>query len=424
MAERARVELPPGPFDATVVVPGDKSLSHRALMLAAMAEGRSHVGGLPDGADVRSTRDVLAALGAAMVGDDVVGPGFHGWSEPTTPLDCGNSGTTMRLMMGALAGAPFTSTLVGDASLSRRPMQRVVEPLRSLGARITLAAAGTAPVHVEGRSLHGGDVTLDIPSAQVRTAVAFAALHARGATTIDSPGGFRDHTEHWLVSLGRAERIGPTRLVVFPGAVPPLELSVPGDPSSAAFLWAAAAIRPGARITTPEISLNHGRLGFLRLLEAMGADLRVDVTGQVLGDPVGTVTVAHAPLRGVTVEGPLVAAAIDELPLLAVVAAAADGVTWVKDAAELMVKESNRLEGATRLARLAGAPAHVVGNGFVVGDGPSDPSDHLDAEGDHRLAMSAAIAALVRTEPVEISSFEACAVSWPGFRAALEGLWS
>ena len=421
------VDLPGGPFAATVAVPGDKSLSHRALILAAIASGTSSLPGLGGGEDVRSTAAVLGRLGVDVDLDDgtVASGGIGAWEQPGDALDCGNSGTTMRLMAGAAAASPIELTLVGDGSLMQRPMGRLVAPLGALGARVTVGEDGRPPVTVRGGPLHGANVAIPIASAQVRTAVALAALGAVGPTTITSPLGFRDHTERWLVSLGRAERPDEATLRVLPGPVPPLEVTIPGDPSSAAYLWAAAAVRPKAMVTTPDVSLNPGRLGFLAVLTEMGANVAVERTGDVLGDPRGTVTVrGPSALRGVAIGGATVAAAIDELPLVAVVAAVADGPTTVSGAVELRVKESDRLDAAVRLARLAGGRARATADGFVVGEGEAEDTDLIDANGDHRVAMSAAVAAVARLGSVSITGFDAVRVSWPGFATALEELWS
>ncbi len=425
MSEPRSFQARTEPFDREVVPPGDKSLAHRALILAAMAEGTSLVSNQPSGADVLSTRAATMAFGVEHSGERVISPGIGGWSAPQTALNCGNSGTTMRLLAGAIAGSAIAASLVGDPSLMRRPMSRLVEPLAALGANISVSHLGTAPIKVTGAQLEGAEVAVPMASAQVRTAVALAALTAHGATTIDSPPGFRDHTERWLahLDLGRIE--SETRFVVTPGPVPPFEITLPADPSSAAFLWAAAAVLAGSRIVTPNVSLNPGRTGFLEVLEAMGARVTLELGDPVLGDPVGTVTVEGAGLNGIDVSGGLTVRSLDELPLLAVVAAAADGRTTVADAGELRVKESDRIASSVELARLAGAEAFEQPDGFVV-DPIRSPlgAGILDADGDHRVAMAAAIAALVRGAPVSVSGFVAADVSWPGFGGVLEGLWS
>jgi len=415
-----------GPFTATVTVPGDKSLGHRGLILAAIAEGASRISGISDGLDNAATSTVLRSLGVDHTGDHVYSPGRAHWSRPPRALDCANSGTTMRLMAGALASGPVAAVLIGDESLSRRPMGRLLEPLRALGAEITVAEGGTPPVHVTGRSLQGRDVWVPQASAQVRTAVALAALDATGATTIDSPPGFRDHTERWLTDLGRGSYESNTRFRVEPGPIPPLVMEIPGDPSSAAFLWAAAAVVPGSTVTTPRVSANSGRLGFLDVLEAMGAEVQIEPEPDVLGDPTGTITVRAKPLTGIEITGALTVRALDELPLVAVVAAAASGPTVVADAHELRHKESDRIDAAARLARLAGAGAETRADGFVVTPGRTgaDTPDTIDAGSDHRVAMAAAVAALAAPKPVTVTGYEAAAVSWPRFADALEALWS
>lgn len=304
-------------------------------------------------------------------------------------------------------------------------MGRLIKPLTALGADISVAEGGTAPIKVTGTRLEGARVSVPMASAQVRTAVALAAINAHGATTIDSPPGFRDHTERWLAHLGLGRVESETTFVVTPGPVPAFEITLPGDPSSAAFLWAAAAVLPGSRIVTPNVSLNPGRTGFLEILQAMGVGVTLEPGDPVLGDPVGTITVEGARLIGIDVSGDLTVRSLDELPLLAVVAAAAEGRTTVTDAGELRVKESNRIASSVRLARLAGAEASDHADGFTV-DPIRAPLGEglLDADGDHRVAMAGAVAALVRGAPVSVAGFEAADVSWPGFGEVLEGMWS
>ena len=305
-------------------------------------------------------------------------------------------------------------------------MARLVDPLGELDAKVSVAQSGTAPIEVTGAPLRGGDVSLPVASAQVRTAVALAALSAVGATEIDSPPGFRDHTERWLAYLGLGESITPTRFRVLPGAVAPLNVTVPSDTSSAALMWAAAAVSPGSRIVTPNVSLNPGRTGFLEILRQMGCEVTVSSGEPVMGDPVGTVTVEAEGLQGIEVGGDLAVQALDELPLLAVVAAAATGPTAVSNAAELRVKESDRIASSVALAELAGAKAEASADGFAVEPtvGATTDAATIDARGDHRVAMAAAIASLVRGTKIGVSGFRAADVSWPGFGDVVEGLWS
>ncbi len=412
-----------GTLLASVQVPGDKSLSHRALLFAAIAEGDSLVTGLGPGQDVQATIAAIQSLGVKVDGPQIRSPGARGWTEPADPVDCGNSGTTMRLLAGVLSTSIVRATLVGDVSLSKRPMTRLVAPLRALGGHISTSDEGFAPLTVGGvADTHGAEVSIDIASAQVRSSFELAALQVPSASVIDSPVGFRDHTERWLLASGRGEWLTDTAFRVDPGAIPPARYDVPGDPSSAAYLWALAATRPGSEVLTPNISLNPGRLGFLQILEEMGAGVEAVVTGSIGGDPVGDVKVTGGPLTAVDVGGDLVASALDELPLLAVVAAFAEGITTVSGAEELRVKESDRIASTTAMLRaLSGGiePSHdgfeVVGTGFLSG-GTVDP------EGDHRIAMSAAIAGLRADGPVQILGAECAAVSWPDFYETLEAL--
>lgn len=417
-----RVVAPPdGPFATGVRVPGDKSLSHRALILAAMAEGESRISGLAPGADVGATLRAVRAFGVSADRHRVSG---RRWQEPGGPVDCGNSGTTIRLLAGAAAGPAFRSTLIGDESLTSRPMSRLVAPLAALGAHIETAESGGPPVTTGGGGLAGTDVTIDLPSAQVRSAFQLAALQAQGPSTITGPAGFRDHTERWLESFGLGERLEGTTFRIDPGQVPAIDYDLPGDPSSAAYLWASAAISEGAQIVTPDVSLNPGRLGFLTILKKMGATVHGEVTGTIHGDPVGVVSVTGSGLQGVEVSGATAAAAIDELPLVAVLGAYAEGITTVRDAGELKVKESDRIASTVAMIRSLGGGAEPARDGFsVVGTGFLDEGT-VEAAGDHRIAMAAGVAATGATGPVTIDGASVAAVSWPTFYDTLEAVWS
>lgn len=420
------LRLPERTFHATIAVPGDKSLSHRALILAAMAQGASRVEGAGPGADIASTRSVLQELGVTIDGESVSSPGVQGWTEPARVLDCGNSGTTLRLMAGALAGRPFGSVLTGDASLRRRPMRRLVDPLAALGAEVVVTEPdGSPPVRIGATPLlHGAVTSVGLASAQVRSAFELAALQAEGPSEIDSPPGYRDHTERMLEAMGLGKPVTATRFQILPGDVPAGEYSVPGDPSSAAFLWALAAARRGSEVTTPEISLNPGRIGFLQILEAFGAEIHAEVTGALQGDPVGTVAVRGRGLFAVDVSGGLATAALDELPLVGVLGALAEGITVVRDAAELSAKESDRIASTVALIRSLGGGAEATGDGFaVVGTGFLEPG-RVDSMGDHRIAMAAAVAAARVDGAVEIGDADCVAVSWPQYFDVVEALWS
>lgn len=415
---------PAGPFSANIAVPGDKSLSHRALVFAAMAQGDSLVVGRGTGADVRTTEAALQQLGVDIVGMQIRSPGIDAWEGDDPVIDCANSGTTMRMMAGVLSTASIRATLVGDASLSRRPMERLVGPLRALGGEIS-TADGTAPLTVGGAgTVSAAEVEIPMASAQIRTAFELGALAADAPSTIDSPPGFRDHTERWLSAVGLGEWVSTTAFRILPGSIPPARYEVPGDPSSAAFLWATAAIHPDSAVTTPQISLNPGRLGFLQILEGMGAQIDAEVTGHTGGDPVGDVTVSARPLHGTEVTGDLVAAALDELPLVAVLGAYAEGITTVRDATELRAKESDRIASMVELITGLGGGIEdradgfeVVGTGFLQGG-------VVDTHGDHRIAMAAAVAATRADGDVIIRDAEVASVSWPDFYSTMEALWS
>lgn len=415
---------PAAALRGSVRVPGCKGISHRALLLAAIADGTSEIRGLADGADVRSTRGALEALDLTVsdiaTGVRVVGRGFDMLSEPDDPIDCGNSGTTMRMLAGMLAGRPMDAVLVGDTSLTRRPMGRVVEPLRVLGARIE-TVDGHAPLTVNGGVLVGAEVDLPVSSGQVKSAVLLAGLQASGTTTVREPAPSRDHTERMLAALGAPiQRLDPcTVRVGTVGALDRFEVDVPGDASSAAFLVVAAAILPGSEVTVLDVNLNPGRTAYLGILREMGADIEVIDRGERLGEPVGDVTVRSAPLHGVRIvsdEG-----IVDELPILAVAGAAAEGQTEIVGAAELRVKESDRIETTVAMLRAFGITVEATDDGLVV-EGGAFAAASVDSAGDHRIAMCAAIAALRADGESTIHGWEAVDVSYPGFAADLAAL--
>jgi len=422
---KRNIEAAKGSFQAGVSVPGDKSLSHRALILSAMANGVSEVVNAGPGADVGATRRAIEMLGARIEGTRISSPGVTGWTKPRRDIECGNSGTTMRLLAGALAGRPFASRLTGDGSLESRPMARLRGPLEALGASLDLSDGGTAPLSIgKVGGLIGTDVSIDVASAQVRTSFILAALQAEGESSIDSPPGYRDHTERWLAALGLGVREEGERFRVTPGAVPAGRWSIPGDPSSAAFLWAAAAARRGSSVTTADVSLNPGRIGFLQVLDEMGAVVDADVTDNVGGEPIGVVTVTGHGLFGTEVAGAVAVAALDELPLVAVLAGLAEGVTRVKDAAEMRAKESDRIRSTVAMIRALSGAADETPDGFeIVGTGWFEPGV-VASHGDHRIAMAAAVAATGCTGAITIDGAEAADVSWPGFYEVLESTWS
>lgn len=422
MEDTRTVEPAGGVFRTGVQIPGDKSLSHRALIFASLAEDDSEITGLAPGRDVAATEAALGRLGVQRTGDRF--SPVDRLMDPSGPIDCANSGTTIRLLSGSLAAAPFRITLTGDASLRSRPMARLVAPLGALGLELDTQPDGTAPVTTGHAVLRGADVSIDVASAQVRSAFELAAIQADGRSTIDSPAGYRDHTERWLETFGLGASGDGTKMEIFPGRIPGARYDVPGDPSSAAYLWASAALVEGAHVVTPGISLNPGRLGFLTILERMGAKVHGEVTGSIHGDVIGTVAITGHALQAVEVFGDTVAAAIDELPLVAVLAAYAEGITIVREAAELRGKESDRITSTTEMIRALGGGAEATEDGFaVIGTGFLN-GGIINASGDHRIAMTAAVAATAADGPVTILGASAANVSWPSFYETLEAVWS
>ncbi len=421
-----RIE-PTNRLRGTVQVPGDKSISHRALLFGALAEGRTTVIGLSGGEDVRSTRRCLEAMGVKVQDDGdrvhVEGVGLHGLRDPKAPLDCGNSGTTMRSLMGVLAAQNFETVLVGDESLSNRPMKRVAEPLRRMGARIEMREGTFAPIRISGSRLSPIEYELPVASAQVKTAVLLAGLYADGKTTVGGRTDSRDHTERGFKHFGVGVAREGVNLSVTGGQ--PLKaksIIVPGDTSSAAFWLAAGALVSGAKVTVPNVLLNPTRTGFLRALDAMGAKISIDCTGES-PEPVGDVTIeGGAPLKAIYVEESDVPSLIDEIPMLAVLAAYAEGTTTIRGAEELRVKETDRIEAvATNLRRL-GVEVETYPDGLAVTGPRLLSGGAIDSFGDHRIAMAFAVGALGATGPIEIEGEGAVAISYPSFFATLEGL--
>ena len=412
----------PRPLRGTLRVPGDKGISQRALLFAAMAVGESRVTGLSGGDDVRRTRRALESLGVevAVDGDTgavtVAGRGIESFAEPGDVVDCGNSGTSIRLLVGLLSGRPFLTVLTGDASLVTRPMRRVVEPLRAMGAHIDGRADGAlAPLAVRGGGLTGTAHTLAVASAQVKTAIVLAGLQADGVTTVTEPAPSRDHTERMLAALGAPiTRLDERAVQVTRGAPGPFALHVPGDPSSAAFWAVAAAITPGSELTIEGVNLNPTRIAFVDVLARMGAAVAIEHTGDELGEPVGSLHVRHGALRSTTIEGAEIPWLIDELPVLAVAAAFAEGVTEIRDAAELRVKESDRIVTVAGMLGAMGIGVETSGDGLSVRGGRPTPA-RFESHGDHRIAMSAAVAANAVEGESTIVDWRSTATSYPEF---------
>ena len=403
-----------------VRVPGDKSVSHRSLMLAALAEGRSHVRGFLEGEDTRATAAVLAQLGVRIEtpadGERLIhGVGLHGLRGTSAALDCGNAGTGMRLLAGLLAGQAFDSTLVGDESLSKRPMRRVTDPLARMGARID-SQDGLPPLHIHGgNALQGIEYTLPVASAQVKSALLLAGLYAQGETEVIEPHPTRDYTERMLAAFGWPIDFSPGRARLSGGhRLKATDVDVPADFSSAAFFLVAASVVPGSELHLQAVGLNPRRTGLLQALRLMGADIRIENERESGGEPVGDIVVRHAPLHGVELPEALVPDMIDEFPALFVAAAVAQGSTVIRGAAELRVKESDRLASMATGLRALGIQVDETPDGATIVGGTLNGGS-IDSHGDHRIAMSFAIAGLVAREPVHIADCRNVATSFPGF---------
>lgn len=410
----------------SVRVPGDKSVSHRALMLGALAEGTSHIRGFLEGEDTRATAAVFQQLGVRIdtpaEGERVVhGVGLHGLRGTAQLLDCGNAGTGMRLLAGLLAGQAFDSTLVGDESLSKRPMRRVTDPLARMGAKID-TQEGLPPLRIHGgQALQGISYTLPVASAQVKSALLLAGLYATGETEVIEPHPTRDYTERMLAAFGWPIDFAPGRARISGGhALRATDVDVPADFSSAAFFLVAGSIVPGSELHLPFVGLNPRRTGLLQALRLMGADIRVENERTSGGEPVGDLVVRHAPLHGIELPEALVPDMIDEFPALFVAATAAQGKTVVRGAAELRVKESDRLAAMATGLRALGASVDEVPDGATI-EGGALHGGVIDSHGDHRIAMSFAAAGLIAEGPVRIGDCANVATSFPGFLELANG---
>jgi 3-phosphoshikimate 1-carboxyvinyltransferase len=419
---------PGRPIRGRLRVPGDKSISHRYGLLAAIARGRTTIRGLSPGADVAATLRCLAALGVGVERRDhdsvcIIGRDRTTFDVPRAPLDAANSGTTVRLLAGVLAGCPFTATLTGDASLSRRPMRRVIDPLTAMGARI-VSDDGRPPLSITGASLRPVRWTSPVASAQVKSAILLAGLAASGRTEVVEPAPTRDHTERAFPLFGlRVDTAGLTVGLEGPQSpvAPTSILDVPGDPSSAAVWAAAAAAIPGSAVVIDDVCLNPRRLGFVRALERMGASVAVVGDGEVAGEPRGSLRVEHATGRAAVVEPSDVPDLIDELPVLAAAAALGGGLR-VSGAGELRVKESDRISALVRGFRALGVHADERPDGFDVPGGQRPAGGAADACGDHRLVMAFAIVGLGADRPISIHGADVVAVSYPEFDRQLHAL--
>lgn len=412
------------PLRGRIRVPGDKSVSHRAIMLSALAEGVTEIHGFLEGEDTRATAAIFARLGVAIEVPEpsmriVHGVGLHGLRASAGDLDCGNAGTAMRLLAGVLAGQGFDSVLIGDESLSRRPMRRVVEPLRRMGAVITMANGDTAPLRIGGKAdLHGADHDLTVASAQVKSALLFAGLYADGMTRVREPHPTRDYTERMLAAFGVDIGMGADGWIELrPGQAPvsPGRIDVPGDFSSAAFFLVAASIVPDSDITLANIGINPRRTGLLDTLREMGASIDVLDVRTTGGESVADLRVRHAALRGIEVPEARVPDMIDEFPALFVAAALAEGETRISGAAELRVKESDRIAVMARALARLGVEIEEHDDGALIAGGARLHGCDVDCAGDHRCAMALAVAAQRASAAVRIVGCDNVATSFPGF---------
>ncbi len=411
-------------------IPGDKSISHRSVMFGALANGMTEVTHFLQGADCLSTISCFQKLGIPIENTNgcirIQGKGLHGLRPPACVLDVGNSGTTMRLLSGILAGQPFSSTLNGDASIQKRPMKRIITPLREMGAAVS-GADGTdcAPLFINGAPLHGIDYQSPVASAQVKSCILLAGLYADTKTSVTEPSLSRNHTELMLRSFGAEITCSDTTATILPDAVlTGQKIDVPGDISSAAYFIAAALLVPNAEVLIHNVGVNPTRDGILRAAKAMNADITRLNEHQVSGEPVCDLLVRSSSLTATTVEGSLIPTLIDEIPVLAVLAAYANGTTVIRDAAELKVKESNRIETIVSNLKRMGADVEATEDGMVIYGGKPLHCAEIDPHADHRIAMAFAVAALCAQGGAEILNAECASVSYPSFYKDLQSLYA
>ncbi len=434
---RPRRFLPAGPLRGRVRVPGDKSISHRALMLSALAVGESRITGLLEGEDVLATAAAMRAMGAQVERSGegvwrVHGVGVGGLLQPERALDMGNSGTSTRLLMGLIASHPITATFIGDASLSKRPMGRVIEPLSLMGADFTSSPGGTLPLMLRGASPAVPiEYCLPVASAQVKSAILLAGLNTAGITTVIEPVPTRDHSERMLSGFGAELTVevdaAGIRTIRIRGEaeLQPQTIVVPGDPSSAAFFIVAGLIVPGSELTIENVGLNPTRAGLIAVLRAMGGSIEEVNPREVGGEPVADLLVKHSALKGIAIDPAIAPSMIDEFPILFVAAALAQGRTVTSGLDELRVKESDRLSTMAAALIAAGARVTETEDGLVIdgtGGEPLEGGGPIATHLDHRIAMSMAVAGLASYHGVEVDDTRPIATSFPDFEALLDGL--
>lgn len=417
---------PCGPLRGEITVPGDKSISHRAIMLGALANGTTHITGFLMGDDCLSTIDCFRKMGVQIEITDneviVEGVGLHGLCEPEETLYTGNSGTATRLLCGILAGQPFTATLNGDASIQKRPMGRIIKPLREMGASIEGKNDNYCPLTLYPSELHGIEYRLPVASAQLKSAILLAGLYAEGQTTVIEPAPSRDHTERMFRALGvEIETEGNVITLDPPEDLHAVDIAVPGDISSAAFFLVAGAIVPGSELTIKNVGVNQTRTGILDVLRDMGADI-TESNFRDDAEPVCDLTVRYSHLHGVEIGGSIIPRLIDELPVIAVAAAFAEGETVIRDAQELKVKESNRIAAmVTELSR-AGVDVEETDDGMIIRGGKTPCGASFQTYKDHRIAMSLAVLALAAQTTSRINDPEVVSISYPDFFDTLKAL--
>ena len=415
-------------LNGTIQVPGDKSISHRSVMFGAIAKGTTTVDGFLLGEDCLSTIDCFKKLGVQITVNgtnvEIHSNGIEGWDEPSEVLYTGNSGTTTRLMLGILSGTTFHSIMTGDASIGKRPMRRVVDPLRLMGAQIAGRLDGQyTPLAIQGTKLQAIDYTMPVASAQVKSAILLAGLQAEGTTIVREKEVSRDHTERMLKQFG-AEIDVVEGIVSLKGGqtLHGTHVSVPGDISSAAFFLVAGAITPNSKITLQNVGVNETRDGILRVLKQMGANVDVQIEDETAAEPTATITVETSSLQGITIEGDIIPTLIDEIPIIALLATQSNGTTVIKDAEELKVKETNRIDAVVNELKKLGANITATDDGMII-EGPTKlHGASLTTYGDHRIGMMGAVAALITEGDVTLDDAECIAVSYPTFFDHVEKL--
>lgn len=419
---------PVNALKGNVKVPGDKSISHRSIMLGSICDGVTEVSHFLQAADCLSSISCFRQMGIEIENNnDIVrihGKGLHGLKEPAGILDTGNSGTTTRLMSGLLSGQSFDCVINGDASIQTRPMKRIITPLTMMGARIkSIRDNGCAPLRIEGNTLHGIHYDSPVSSAQVKSAIIFAGLYAEGTTSVTEPVLSRNHTELMLAACGAdITSEGTTATVTAPSKLEAQKIIVPGDISSAAYFMAAGLIVPGSEVVIENVGINPTRDGMIRVCKAMGGNISLENVRTVCGEPVADIVVKHSSLHGTVIEGDIIPTLIDEIPVIAIMAAYADGQTIIRDAAELKVKESDRIAVVSENLKAMGVDITPTDDGMIINGGKTPHGATIECHADHRIAMSFAVAALCAEGVTNIKGSECVIISYPTFYDDLFGL--